>query len=195
MAASSAASRSACATWSRIAEESLAPIVPDDDRPGFRRMIKREPLGIVFVVAPWNYPYHDGGQHHRPGADRRQCGDPQACGADHPGRRALPEGDGPGRPARRASSRTSSSRHDQTSAHPVEGPRRPRQLHRLGRRRPGDRDGGGRHLHVARPRARRQGPGLCPRRCQSRPRHREPRRRRLLQFRPVLLRHRAHLCA
>ena len=20
-------------------------------------MIKREPLGIVFVVAPWNYPY------------------------------------------------------------------------------------------------------------------------------------------
>ena len=30
---------------------------------------------------------------------------------------------------------------------------------------------------------------------QSRPRHREPRRRRLLQFRPVLLRHRAHLRA
>ena len=26
-------------------------------RPGFRRMIKREPLGVVFVVAPWNYPY------------------------------------------------------------------------------------------------------------------------------------------
>jgi acyl-CoA reductase-like NAD-dependent aldehyde dehydrogenase len=40
-----------------IAEESLGPSVPDDDRPGFRRMIKREPLGVVFVVAPWNYPY------------------------------------------------------------------------------------------------------------------------------------------
>lgn len=40
-----------------IAEASLAPMVPEDDRPGFRRMIKREPLGIVFVVAPWNYPY------------------------------------------------------------------------------------------------------------------------------------------
>jgi acyl-CoA reductase-like NAD-dependent aldehyde dehydrogenase len=25
--------------------------------PGFRRFIRREPLGVVFVVAPWNYPY------------------------------------------------------------------------------------------------------------------------------------------
>jgi acyl-CoA reductase-like NAD-dependent aldehyde dehydrogenase len=41
----------------RIAEESLRPLVPDDDRPGFSRMIKREPLGLVFVIAPWNYPY------------------------------------------------------------------------------------------------------------------------------------------
>jgi acyl-CoA reductase-like NAD-dependent aldehyde dehydrogenase len=40
-----------------IAEESLAPLVPRDDRAGFRRMIKREPLGLVFVVAPWNYPF------------------------------------------------------------------------------------------------------------------------------------------
>jgi acyl-CoA reductase-like NAD-dependent aldehyde dehydrogenase len=40
-----------------IAEESLAPVLPGDDRPGFRRMIKREPLGVVFVIAPWNYPY------------------------------------------------------------------------------------------------------------------------------------------
>jgi acyl-CoA reductase-like NAD-dependent aldehyde dehydrogenase len=40
-----------------IAEASLAPLMPEDDRPGFRRMIKREPLGLVLVVAPWNYPY------------------------------------------------------------------------------------------------------------------------------------------
>ena len=39
-----------------IAEEALAPIVPAD-KPGFRRMIKREPLGVVLVIAPWNYPY------------------------------------------------------------------------------------------------------------------------------------------
>jgi len=26
-------------------------------RAGFRRFIRREPLGIVFVIAAWNYPY------------------------------------------------------------------------------------------------------------------------------------------
>jgi acyl-CoA reductase-like NAD-dependent aldehyde dehydrogenase len=41
----------------RIAETALAPFAPDDERPGFRRAIKREPLGVVLVVAPWNYPY------------------------------------------------------------------------------------------------------------------------------------------
>ena len=51
-----------------------------------------------------------------------------------------------------------------------------------------------RHLRLARPRARRQGPGLCARRRQARPCRRESGRRRVLQFRPVLLRHRAHLC-
>lgn len=28
-----------------------------EDKPGFTRYIKREPLGVVFVIAPWNYPY------------------------------------------------------------------------------------------------------------------------------------------
>src|SRR3712207_9325609 len=41
----------------RIAEESLRPIPADDEKPGFRRMIKREPVGLVLVIAPWNYPY------------------------------------------------------------------------------------------------------------------------------------------
>ena len=39
-----------------IAGHSLAPIEPAE-REGFRRYIKREPLGVVFVVAPWNFPY------------------------------------------------------------------------------------------------------------------------------------------
>ena len=39
-----------------IAEEALAPIVIEDSDM-FVRKIKREPQGVVFVVAPWNYPY------------------------------------------------------------------------------------------------------------------------------------------
>ena len=143
-------------------------MIPDDDRPGFRRMIKREPLGIVLVIAPWNYPYPDGGQHDRAGAHRRQCRDPEARRADDPGRRALPEGDGPGRPTEGpVPEPRPDPRPDEP--HPGRRPRRPLQLHRLGRRRARDRAGGGRHLHVARPRARRQGPGLCARRRRTSP--------------------------
>lgn len=39
-----------------LAEKALAPYIPED-RPGFRRYLKKEPLGVVFVIAPWNYPY------------------------------------------------------------------------------------------------------------------------------------------
>jgi acyl-CoA reductase-like NAD-dependent aldehyde dehydrogenase len=39
-----------------IAEEALAPIVCEA-KVGFRRQIRREPLGVVLVIAPWNYPY------------------------------------------------------------------------------------------------------------------------------------------
>ncbi len=39
-----------------IAEKALAPIVPEA-KEGFTRYIKREPLGVVFTIAPWNYPY------------------------------------------------------------------------------------------------------------------------------------------
>ncbi len=39
-----------------IAARSLAPeVIEDSDR--FRRQIAREPLGLVFVIAPWNYPF------------------------------------------------------------------------------------------------------------------------------------------
>jgi acyl-CoA reductase-like NAD-dependent aldehyde dehydrogenase len=39
-----------------IAEEALAPLVPKKAA-GFRRYVKRDPVGIVLVIAPWNYPY------------------------------------------------------------------------------------------------------------------------------------------
>ncbi|MGP3790841.1 aldehyde dehydrogenase family protein [Pseudomonas sp. B392_1p] len=39
-----------------IAEQALADIhLPA--KPGFIRFIRREPLGVVLVIAPWNYPY------------------------------------------------------------------------------------------------------------------------------------------
>jgi acyl-CoA reductase-like NAD-dependent aldehyde dehydrogenase len=39
-----------------LAEEALQPYYPPE-KPGLRRYIAREPLGIVMVIAPWNYPY------------------------------------------------------------------------------------------------------------------------------------------
>jgi len=38
------------------AADALAPVQPGD-KAGFQRQIKRVPLGLVVVVAPWNYPY------------------------------------------------------------------------------------------------------------------------------------------
>jgi acyl-CoA reductase-like NAD-dependent aldehyde dehydrogenase len=39
-----------------LADEALQPYYPAE-KSGFRRYIAREPLGIVMVIAPWNYPY------------------------------------------------------------------------------------------------------------------------------------------
>jgi acyl-CoA reductase-like NAD-dependent aldehyde dehydrogenase len=39
-----------------IAAQALEPVRPAE-KAGFRRQIKRVPLGIIAVVAPWNYPY------------------------------------------------------------------------------------------------------------------------------------------
>ncbi len=40
----------------QIAAEALADIEAKD-KPGFVRFVRREPLGVVFIVAPWNYPF------------------------------------------------------------------------------------------------------------------------------------------
>ncbi len=39
-----------------IADEALKPYVPAQ-KDGFRRYVKHVPLGVVMVIAPWNYPY------------------------------------------------------------------------------------------------------------------------------------------
>jgi acyl-CoA reductase-like NAD-dependent aldehyde dehydrogenase len=39
-----------------IAAETLADL-PVEGKDGFQRFIRREPLGVVLVVAPWNYPW------------------------------------------------------------------------------------------------------------------------------------------
>ena len=39
-----------------IAATSLADVsLADTDKPGFKRWIKRTPIGVVFVIAPWKY--------------------------------------------------------------------------------------------------------------------------------------------
>ena len=40
-----------------VAPIALAPVVPIDTRPGVERYVAREPVGLVFTIAPWNYPY------------------------------------------------------------------------------------------------------------------------------------------
>jgi acyl-CoA reductase-like NAD-dependent aldehyde dehydrogenase len=39
-----------------IAPHALADVVPEA-KAGFKRYIRRTPVGIVFTIAPWNYPY------------------------------------------------------------------------------------------------------------------------------------------
>lgn len=39
-----------------IAKKALAPLDPGD-KEGFERSIEREPLGVVFTIAPWNFPF------------------------------------------------------------------------------------------------------------------------------------------
>ena len=39
-----------------LAEQGLSPVKPPT-KDGFERWIQREPVGVVMVIAPWNYPY------------------------------------------------------------------------------------------------------------------------------------------
>lgn len=39
-----------------IAEQALAPVAPEP-KTGFTRYVRRDPLGVILTVAPWNYPF------------------------------------------------------------------------------------------------------------------------------------------
>jgi acyl-CoA reductase-like NAD-dependent aldehyde dehydrogenase len=39
-----------------IAPAALAPVLPAP-KDGFKRAIRRDPLGVIFTIAPWNYPF------------------------------------------------------------------------------------------------------------------------------------------
>ncbi len=44
------------ARMAELAAEGLAPILVEDSQ-SFERRIEREPVGVVLVIAPWNYPF------------------------------------------------------------------------------------------------------------------------------------------
>ena len=171
----------------------LAPVVAERQA-GFRRYVKQEPLGVVMVIAPWNYPYLTAVNTIVPAlmagnsvilkhaAQTLLVGERFAQAFEKAG---LPKG----------VFQNIVLNHAQTEK--LLGSGKIDHVNFTGSvgRRPRHREGCGRHLHDARPGARRQGSGLCAAGRQAGPCRRQSRRRRLLQFRPMLLRHRAHLCA
>ena len=58
----------------KMAPDALADIVPPEQT-GFRRFVRREPLGVVLVLSPWNYPLSHGRQCHCSRIGRWQHGD------------------------------------------------------------------------------------------------------------------------
>ena len=70
-----------------LAPEALSDIVPPAQQ-GFRRYIRREPLGVVLVLAPWNTLAHRR-QQHRPCPPGRQHRGAEALRPDTAGRRAA----------------------------------------------------------------------------------------------------------
>ena len=175
-----------------IAEEALQPYFPPA-KAGFRRYIAREPLGIVMVIAPWNYPYLTAINTIVPGLLAgnaiilKHAAQTLLVGerfAEAFRRAGLPKG----------LFHNLVMSHEQTEK--LIGSGQIDHINFTGS------VAGGRAIERAtagtfastRARARRQGSGLCAGRRQARSCHRESGRRRLLQFRPMLLRRRAHLC-
>ena len=125
---------------------------------GHTSIIRRDPIGVVASIAPWNYPLYMASLEARAGARDRQHGRAQAVGpdaADRPGLRRDPGRDPA--PRRRQRPVRLGRRHRRRARRPPEGP------DGLDHRRHGDRqarraDRVG-HAQAAPPGARRQGAG------------------------------------
>ena len=127
-----------------IAESALAPVVPVP-KAGFKRYIRRDPVGIVLTVAPWNYPYLTAVNSVIPAlmagnavimkaaAQTLLVGDRFQAAMDRAG---LPKG----------LFRTLALSHDETTKLIASGAVDQVSFHRLGRGRPRDRAGRRRHL-------------------------------------------------
>ena len=133
---------------------------------GYTSMIRREPLGIVAGICPWNYPLVHGDVEDRPGARGRERPDRQACRADAVDaaslRRARAGSHPAGCPAGRDRRRHPGGRRARTTSGRSPG---------LPHRRHGDgedhRQERRRHRQAPAPRARGQGADGRPRRCRS----------------------------
>jgi hypothetical protein len=175
-----------------IAEAALKPIDPGPKR-GFKRAITREPLGVVFTIAPWNFPYMTAVNSIIPAlmagnavvlkhaaqtllvAERFQMAFDKA---------GLPDG----------CFQHLVLSHAQTSR--IIAARLVDMVCFTGSVEAGkamEQAAAGTFTATGAG-TRRQGPGLCAPRLQHGPCGGEPGRRRVLQLRPVVLRHRAHLC-
>ena len=175
-----------------VAPAALAAVRPGD-KAGFERQIKRVPLGVVAVVAPWNYPYLTAVNAVLPALI---AGNAVVLKHSHQtplcAERFLEAFASAGVPA--GVFQYLHLSHADTARLMGDAARRQRLLHRLGGGRPRGGRGDRGRVCDRRPGARRQGSGLRARRRQPRARHRNLDRRRVLQCRPILLRHQAHLC-
>ena len=138
-----------------IAAEALAPVVPAA-KDGFTRYIRRDPLGLILTIAPWNYPYLTAVNTVVPGLIAGNAVILKAASQTIlTGERFQAAMDKAGLP--KGLFQHLVLGHEDTAKILVRRPRRPCEFHGLRRGWAGDRAGGGRHVHLDRARARRQG--------------------------------------
>jgi acyl-CoA reductase-like NAD-dependent aldehyde dehydrogenase len=166
-------------TMVELAETALAPIVPES-KPGFTRYVRREPFGLVLVIAPWNYPYLTAVNTIVPALIAGNAVMLKAASQTIlTGERFQEAFDRSGLPS--GLFRNLVLGHEDTARLLGSGA--------IGHVTfTGSVAGCSRHLHLGRAGAGREGSRLCAGGCKARPCHREPGRWRVLQLRAELLR-------